>query len=131
MSLIPARRRGAVKNGRFRSPSTTTGGADGVLSPVRVRVHVDRTRLTQTMYALFGLALLASNGVSLRSSVDPLPLLAAVVSAGVVASAVVGLVRPDATVRGVRLGVGERPTWVLALLGVGTVLLFAGAILEL
>ena len=92
---------------------------------------VDRTRLTRVVYALFGLSLLSSNAVSLRSSVDPLPLLAAVLSVGIVAVAVVGLVRPAATVRGVEVGVGERPTWVLALLGLATVVLFAGVAISL
>lgn len=92
---------------------------------------MDRTRLTRATYALFGLALLASNALSLRSSVDPLPVVAVVLSVLVVVAAVAGLVRPDAAPFGVSVDIGAQPTWVLALLWLGSVLLLAGVTLQL
>jgi len=92
---------------------------------------VDRTRLTRLTYALFGLALLASNALSLRSSVEPLPVVAVVLSLLVVVAAVAGLVRPDAAPFGVRVDIGPQPTWVLGLLWVGSALLLAGVALQL
>jgi hypothetical protein len=92
---------------------------------------VDRTRFTRLTYLLFGLALLVSNGLSLRSSVDLLPLLAVAMSLFVVVAAAVGLVRPDAAPFGVRVDIGAQPTWVLALLWFGSTLLLAGAAVQL
>jgi FtsH-binding integral membrane protein len=92
---------------------------------------VDRTRFTRLTYLLFGLALLASNGLSLRSSVDILPFVAVVLSLLVVVAAVAGLVRPDAAPFGVRVDIGAQPTWVLALLWFGSALLLAGVALQL
>lgn len=92
---------------------------------------MDRVQLSQVVYALFGLSLLASNAVSLQTSVAALPLVAAVLSAGIVVVAVVGIVRPDATVAGLPVAIGERPRWVLALLGIATAVLFAGVAISL
>jgi len=92
---------------------------------------VDRTRLTRATYALFGLALLASNALSLRTSFDPLPVVAVVLSFLVVVAAVAGLVRPDATPFGVSVNIGAQPTWVLALLWLGSALMLAGVVLQL
>lgn len=92
---------------------------------------MDRTRFTRLTYVLFGLALLASNALSLRSSVDLLPVVAVVLSLLVVVAAVAGLVRPDATPFGVTVDIGAQPTWVLALLWFGSALLLAGVALQL
>lgn len=92
---------------------------------------VDRTRFTRLTYVVFGLALLASNALSLRSSVDPLPVVAVVLSLLVVVSAVAALVRPDATPLGVSVDIGAQPTWVLALLWFGSALLLVGTALQL
>jgi len=82
-------------------------------------------------YALFGLALLASNALTLRSSIDILPLVAVVMSLFVVVAAVGGLLWPDAAPFGVRVDIGAQPTWVLALLWLGSALLLAGTALQL
>jgi len=82
-------------------------------------------------YVLFGLALLASNALSLRSSITLLSLVAVVVSALVVAAAVAALVRPEAAPFGVTVDIGAQPTWVLALLWLGSALLLAGTALQL
>jgi hypothetical protein len=92
---------------------------------------VDRTRLTQLTYVIFGLALLASNALSLRSSIDPLPVVAVVLSLLVVVAAVAGLLWPDATPLGVTVDIGAQPTWVLGLLWLGSALLLAGVALQL
>jgi hypothetical protein len=92
---------------------------------------VDRTRFTRLTYVLFGLALLASNALSLRSSIDLLPLVAVVMSLLVVVAAVAGVLWPDATPLGVRVDIGAQPTWVLALLWLGSALLLAGTALQL
>jgi hypothetical protein len=92
---------------------------------------VDRTRFTRLTYLLFGLALLASNALSLRSSIDILPLVAVVMSLLVVVAAAAGLVRPDAAPFGVSVDIGAQPTWVLALLWFGSALLLAGVALQL
>jgi hypothetical protein len=92
---------------------------------------VDRTRLTQLTYVIFGLALLASNALSLRSSLDPLPVVAVVLSLLVVVAAVAGLLWPDATPFGVSVDIGAQPTWVLGLLWLGSALLLAGVALQL
>jgi len=92
---------------------------------------VDRTRFTRLTYVVFGLALLASNALSLRSSVDPLPVVAVVLSLLVVVAAVAALVRPDATPFGVSVDIGAQPTWVLALLWFGSALLLVGTALQL
>lgn len=104
---------------------------DGVLSPVAVVVNVNQRRRTHVVYALFGLALLVSNLVSLRSGVTALPAVAVVLSLWLVVAAVLGLVNPDATVAGISIELGEQPSWMLALLGIGTVLLFVGTALQL
>jgi len=82
-------------------------------------------------YALFGFALLASNALTLRTSVDPLPVVAVVLSVLVVVTAVAGLVRPDATPFGVSVSIGAQPTWALVLLWIGSALLLAGVVLQL
>jgi len=92
---------------------------------------VDRTRLTRVTYALFGFALLASNGLSLRSSFGLLSAVAVVLSLLVVVAAVAGLLWPDATPFGVSVDIGAQPTWVLALLWLGSTLLLAGVALQL
>ena len=92
---------------------------------------MDRTRFTRLTYVVFGLALLASNALSLRSSVDPLPVVAVVLSLLVVVAAVAALVRPDATPFGVSVDIGAQPTWVLALLWFGSALLLVGTALQL
>ena len=92
---------------------------------------MDRTRFTRLTYLLFGPALLASNGLSLRSSVDILPFVAVVLSLLVVVAAVAGLVRPDAAPFGVSVDIGAQPTWVLALLWFGSALLLAGVVIQL
>jgi hypothetical protein len=92
---------------------------------------VERARLTQGVYALFGLALLTSNLVGIRSGRDSISTVATIASALVVVAAAVGLVRPGTTVLGVEVGVGEQPNWVLALLLIGTSLLTVGTVLRL
>lgn len=92
---------------------------------------MNRTRFTRLTYALFGVALLASNALSLRSSVDLLPVVAVVMSLFVVVAAVAGLLWPDATPLGVSVDIGAQPTWVLALLWFGSTLLLAGVALQL
>jgi len=92
---------------------------------------VDRTRFTRLTYVVFGLALLASNALSLRSSVDLLPVVAVVLSFLVVVAAVAGLLWPDATPLGVAVDIGAQPTWVLVLLWFGSALLLAGTALQL
>jgi hypothetical protein len=92
---------------------------------------VDRTRFTRLTYLLFGLALLSSNALSLRSSIDILPVVAVVMSLLVVVAAAAGLVRPDATPFGVSVDIGAQPTWVLALLWFGSALLLAGVVLQI
>jgi len=82
-------------------------------------------------YALFGVALLASNALSLRTSIDPLPVVAVVMSVLVVVAAVGSLVWPEATPFGVTVDIGAQPTWVLALLWFGSGLLLAGVALQL
>lgn len=96
-----------------------------------VPFDVDRTRLTRLTYVLFGLALLASNALSLRSSISLLPVVAVVLSLLVVVAAVAALVRPDATPFGVSVDIGAQPTWVLVLLWLGSALLLAGTALQL
>jgi hypothetical protein len=98
---------------------------------VVVTSHVDRTRLTRVTYVLFGLALLASNALSLRSSITPLPLVAVVLSVLVVVAAVTALLWPDATPFGVSVDIGAQPTWALALLWLGSALLLVGTALQL
>jgi hypothetical protein len=98
---------------------------------VVVPFDVDRTRLTRVTYVLFGLALLVSNALSLRSSISLLPVVAVALSLLVVVAAVAGLVRPDATPFGVDVEIGAQPTWVLILLWVGSTLLLAGVALQL
>jgi hypothetical protein len=100
------------------------------LTLVPVFDPVDRTRFTRLTYLLFGLALLASNALSLRSSIDLLPLVAVVMSLLVVVAAAAGLVRPDATPFGVSVDIGAQATWVLALLWFGSALLLAGVALQ-
>jgi hypothetical protein len=92
---------------------------------------VDRTRFTRLTYLLFGLALLSSNALSLRSSIDLLPVVAVVMSLLVVVAAAAGLVRPDAAPLGVSVDIGAQPTWVLALLWFGSALLLAGTALQI
>jgi hypothetical protein len=101
------------------------------LPSVAVASGVDRTQFTRLTYALFGLALLASNALSLRSSIDPLPVVAVLLSFLVVVAAVAGLVRPDAAPFGVSVDIGPQPTWVLGLLWFGSALLLAGVVLQL
>ncbi|AZH24320.1 hypothetical protein [Haloplanus aerogenes] len=92
---------------------------------------MDRTRFTRLTYALFGLALLASNALSLRSSAGLLTVVAVVLSVLVVVAAVTNLVWPGATPFGVSVDIGAQPTWVLALLWLGSALLLAGTALQL
>lgn len=101
------------------------------MPPVVVPFDVDRTRLTRVTYVLFGLALLASNALSLRTSFGLLPAVAVVLSLLVVVAAVASLVRPDATPFGVTVDIGAQPTWVLALLWLGSALLLAGTALQI
>jgi hypothetical protein len=82
-------------------------------------------------YVLFGLALLASNALSLRTSISLLPVVAVVLSVLVVVAAVAVLVRPDATPFGVTVDIGAQPTWVLLLLWFGSALLLVGTALQL
>jgi hypothetical protein len=49
----------------------------------------------------------------------------------VVVAAVAGVLWPDATPLGVRVDIGAQPTWVLALLWLGSALLLAGTALQL
>jgi hypothetical protein len=124
-SVIPDDGGRAVKNGRFGRDG------DGVLASVPVVEAVDRTRFTRLTYLLFGLALLSSNALSLRSSIDLLPVVAVVMSLLVVVAAAAGLVRPDAAPLGVSVDIGAQPTWVLALLWFGSALLLAGVVIQL
>jgi hypothetical protein len=82
-------------------------------------------------YLLFGIALLASNALSLGSSVAPLPLVAVVLSVLVVVASVAGLVYPEAAPFGVSVDIGPQPTWALTLLWLGSALLLAGVALQL
>jgi hypothetical protein len=101
------------------------------LPPVALPPDVDRTRFTRLTYVVFGLALLASNALSLRSSIEVLPVVAVVLSFLVVVAAVTGLLRPDATPLGVSVDIGAQPTWVLALLWFGSALLLVGTALQI
>lgn len=87
--------------------------------------------VTRATYVLFGLALLASNALSLQSSISLLPAVAVVVSFLVVVAAATALLWPDAAPFGVRVDIGAQPTWVLLLLWLGSALLLAGTVLQL
>jgi hypothetical protein len=103
---------------------------DGVFIPVAVRRDMNRTRLTGAVYALFGVALLVDSTVGLAASVNALDALVAGVSLWILAAGVAAVVETDATVFGVDLAVAERPTWMLVLLTLGSVLVLGGVALR-
>jgi len=95
---------------------------------------VDRVRLTNGLYALFGFAFLASAVVDWGSTSGAQRLFtagSALLCAFVAVAGVVGALRPGTEVRGVELGIGEQPGWVLVLILFGIVVLGAGTILRL
>jgi amino acid transporter len=92
---------------------------------------VNRTQLSGAAYALFGTGLVVDGAVDLRGSFAVLPALTALFGIGILVAGVVTLAGSDATPLDGRLAVGERPTWVIALLALAGTLLLAGAALRL
>ncbi|WP_435067419.1 hypothetical protein [Haloplanus sp. C73] len=95
---------------------------------------MNRERLTNGLYALFGLAFLASAVVDLRSASGAQRLFTvgtALVCVALAVAGTVGALRPGTEVAGIELGIGEQPRWVLVLLVAGIVVLGAGTVLRL
>jgi hypothetical protein len=92
---------------------------------------VHSPRFARVVYVLFGAVLVADSAVDLRSSWSMLAAATAAVGLVVVVGGLVDLVRPDATVFGVDVGVGDQPTWVVLLLLFGVVVIGVGTALRL
>lgn len=91
---------------------------------------MDRSQLSGAAYALFGAGLVVDGAVDLRGSLDALSALTALFGVGILIVGVASVVGAD-TPLGERIGVGERPTWVLVLLTLAGALLLGGGVLRL
>ncbi|WP_251341444.1 hypothetical protein [Haloplanus halophilus] len=87
--------------------------------------------LTRTAYALFGAGLLAEGVVASRASEPAFAALLIACGLGVLVGCLLDAVRPEATVLGMRVGVGEQPAWAVLSLALGGCLLLAGAALRI
>jgi len=91
---------------------------------------VNRSQLSGVAYTVFGAGLVVDGAVDLRGSLDVLSALTALFGVGILLVGVVSVVGAD-TPLGERVGIGERPTWVIVLLALAGILLLAGGVLRL